>query len=146
MKLRRYWVTVVSKEHALRGIAGGFIQVCHGKGGPLKRISQGDGVLIYSPKLSMEGAEKLQCFTGIGVAADNEVFQFQMSEQFIPFRRRIRFQHCQETSILPLISQLSFITNKQSWGYPFRFGFFEIPENDFNLIADKMLVHEEIGG
>ncbi|MBS1638286.1 MAG: EVE domain-containing protein [Bacteroidetes bacterium] len=144
MKTSRYWVAVVSREHAMRGIAGGFIQVCHGKQSPLKRISKGDGLLIYSPKLSMEGTDKYQKFTAIGKASDEDVYAFQMTEHFVPFRRNIQFMEAREVSILPLIGKLSFIQNKQSWGYPFRFGFFEIPENDFNLIASNMLVHEEV--
>jgi len=44
-----------------------------------------------------------------------------------------------ETSILPLIENLQFIQNKQSWGYPFRFGMLEINEHDFDLISSQML-------
>jgi hypothetical protein len=40
---------------------------------------------------------------------------------------------------------LDFIKNKKAWGYPFRFGFFEISENDFNRITEKMLQHEVSG-
>ena len=65
-----------------------------------------------------------------------------MSENFNPFRRNMEFLECTECSIIPLISELEFIPNKKSWGYPFRFGFFEIKENDFNLITSKMLQNE----
>ena len=41
--------------------------------------------------------------------------------------------------IRPLIDQLNFIEDKQCWGYMFRFGFFEINQADFALIADQML-------
>ncbi len=65
-----------------------------------------------------------------------------MTENFNPFRRNIDFFECKECSIIPLINDLEFIINKKSWGYPFRFGFFEIKENDFNLISSKMLHYE----
>ena len=93
----------------------------------------------------MEGDQKCQSFTAIGQTMDEDVYQFKMTENFIPFRRNIKFHECQETSILPLIEDLEFIKNKKSWGYPFRFGFFEINENDFNLISSQMLKYEIIG-
>jgi len=48
----------------------------------------------------------------------------------------------QDISILPLINDLAFIRNKKSWGYSFRFGFFEIGKEDFALIASQMLINE----
>jgi predicted RNA-binding protein len=142
MKSQKYWIVVVSKEHTLRGVSGGFMQACHGKKAPLQRMKEGDWLVVYSPKINMEGNEKCQSFTAVGQAKDEEVYQFQMTENFIPFRRNINFYDCQETSILPLINELEFIPNKKSWGFPFRFGFFEINEKDFNLIVSKMLQNE----
>jgi predicted RNA-binding protein len=138
----KYWVAAISKEHTQRGVSGNFIQVCHGKQAPLKRMKKGDYLLIYSSKITMAGNEKLQKFTAVGQVIDDEVYQFQMTESFKPFRRNIEFLECEEVSIIPLINDLEFIHNKKSWGYPFRFGFFEIKENDFNLIASKMLKDE----
>ena len=142
MQKPKYWIAVVSKEHTMRGVSGGFMQVCHGKPAPLKRMKTNDWIIVYSPKLSMDGVEKCQAFTAIGQTIDEDVYQFQMTKDFIPFRRNIRFHDCEETSILPLIENLDFIQNKSRWGYPFRFGFFEINEHDFNIISSKMLVHE----
>lgn len=47
-----------------------------------------------------------------------------------------------ETPIRPLINDLSFIKNKQSWGFMFRFGMFEIPKTDFELIKNAMIKAE----
>lgn len=142
MSAEKYWVATISKEHIQRGVEGQFIQVCHGKEAPLKRMKKGDWLLVYSSKVSMEGTEKCQEFTAVGQVQDEAVYPFQMTEHFIPFRRNIVFQPCSSTSILPLIPELEFIQNKKAWGYPFRFGFFEIKEKDFNLIVSKMLAHE----
>jgi len=49
-----------------------------------------------------------------------------------------------DVSILPLINDLDFIQNKKSWGYPFRFGFFEIKQHDFDLISSQMLQHHHV--
>jgi hypothetical protein len=135
----KYWVVVVSKDHTQHGVKGGFMQACHGKQAPLKRMKKNDWVIFYSPKESMGGSERCQAFTAMGQAIDDDVFQFKMADDFIPFRRKIKFTECHETSILPLIDQLEFIQNKKSWGYVFRFGFFEINAHDFNLISSKML-------
>jgi hypothetical protein len=134
----KYWVAAVSKEHTMRGVAGSFMQVCHGKQTPLKRMKKGDYLIVYSSKITMEGNEKCQAFTAIGRVKDDDVYQFQMTENFKPFRRNIDFLDCHESSIVPLINDLEFIPNKKSWGYPFRFGFLEINEKDFNLISSKM--------
>ena len=134
----KYWIVVVSKDHMLRGVSGGFIQANHGKQAPLKRMTKGDGVIGYSPRQSYEGKEPCQAFTAIGVIADHEVHQHKLSENFMPYRRKINYFNCNETPIIPLIEQLDFIKNKKAWGFQFRFGFFEIPEKDFKLIKEKM--------
>ncbi|WP_045495426.1 EVE domain-containing protein [Chryseobacterium sp. StRB126] len=135
----RYWMASVSKEHTERGVEGNFIQVCHGKKAPLQRMKKGDYIIVYSSKIKMNSSEKLQNFTAIGKVMDEEVYSFQMTETFNPFRRDIEFYDCKECSIIPLIGQLDFIENKKFWGYPFRYGHFEISEKDFNLIASKMI-------
>ena len=135
----RYWIAAISKKHTELGVSGEFIQVCHGKQAPLKRMKKGDHILVYSSKITMEGNERYQMFTAIGEVVDEEVYQFQMTEDFNPFRRNIRFLKSEDVPINPLINQLEFISDKKHWGYPFRFGFFEINKNDFNLIASKML-------
>lgn len=139
MNTTKYWITTISKDHTQCGVSGGFIQINHGKQAPLKRMKKGDYLIVYSSKIAMEGKEKCQAFTAIGQVADDEIYQFKMSEDFEPFRRNIAFFDCQEVAIIPLINDLGFIPNKKLWGFPFRFGFFEIKENDFNLISSKML-------
>jgi predicted RNA-binding protein len=145
----RYWVIVASKDHVQRGVSGGFCQANHGKAAPLERMKPGDWVLFYSPKVAYTGKDRLQAFTAIGTVKANPVYQVEMGDDFTPYRRDVDFHECQETPIRPLIPQLSFIENKQRWGYVFRFGFFEIPEADFDLIAGEMLDDERkasIGG
>ncbi len=139
MSDRKYWIAVVSKEHVEWGVAGGFMQACHGKQAPLKRMQKGDGVIFYSSKERMTDTEKLQTFTAIGEVADDLIYPFSMSDTFVPYRRNIKFKECRAVSIIPLINQLTFIADKRSWGYPFRYGFLEISEGDFNLIGAQML-------
>jgi predicted RNA-binding protein len=135
----KYWIVVVSKDHIARGVEGGFMQANHGKEAPLKRMDVGDGVIFYSPKKTYGGNEVLQAFTAIGEVADDKIYQHKMADDFIPYRRNINYFKCQETPIAPLINELDFIENKTSWGYKFRFGFFEIPERDYKLIRSAMI-------
>ena len=131
----KYWVIVASKDHVRTGIA----QACHGKSSPLKRMSQGDFIIYYSGKQTFGKTDKCQQFTALGKVIDQEIHHVQISENFYPSRRKIEFSECKEISIIPLIDDLDFIPNKKSWGYPFRFGFFEINSHDFHLISSKML-------
>ena len=135
----KYWVVVASKDHASRGVRGGFIQANHGKEGPLKRIRPQDWIIVYSPKETFEGDTKLQAFTAIGQAADDTVYAVSMTSDFLPFRRNVHFYPCREAPVAPLVDELQFITNKKSWGFPFRFGFFEIKEEDFTRIQSTLL-------
>ena len=142
MKTARYWVVVVSKDHIANGVKGGFMQANHGKSSSLKKLHVNDWVIFYSPKQTYSGDKALQAFTAIGQVKDDELYQYKMSEDFIPYRRNVTFYKCEETPIAPLINELEFIENKKAWGYRFRFGFFEIDENDFDLIRSKMLNEE----
>ena len=135
----KYWIIVASKDHVQRGLAGGFIQANHGKPAPLKRMKPGDWVIFYSPKLEYDKPEKCQCFTAIVRVVDDEVYQQDMGNEFVPFRRKVQFLPSKDVSILPLIDELIFIKDKTHWGAPFRFGILQIPEEDFQLIAGQMV-------
>lgn len=142
MSEARYWVIVASKNHVMNGVRWGIAQANHGKAAPLKRMQVGDGVLYYSPKLEFDGNEKLQAFTAIGRVTGEAVYQFDMGGGFVPYRRDVKYMDCVDAPIQPLIPALTFIENKTSWGYLFRFGFFEIPKVDFDLIASQMLTEK----
>ena len=137
----RYWIAVASREHVMRGVAGGFAQVCHGKEGPLKRMAGGDWVIYYSPTEKFGGDEQCRRFTAIGNVSAKVPYEFKMSDDFIPWRRDVSYITAQEVAIEPIIAKLSFIPNKQRWGFPFRRGCFEIPLSDFRIIASKMRIN-----
>lgn len=118
---------------------GGFTQAGHGKATGLKRLKAGDWIVFYSPKTSYQDGEPLQAFTAIGQVKDDELYQFEMAPGFVPWRRNVECKDCTELPIKPLIDELSFIQDKTHWGYKFRFGLFEIPKADFELIQAAML-------
>ncbi len=132
--MTKYFIGVVSKEHVLRGVSLGIAQIGHGKRSGLARMHTGDWLIYYSPKVALDSKEPLQAFTAVGKMVDNEIYQFDESPTFKPFRRNVKYEKVKEAPIAPLIESLSFIKNKISWGYVFRYGLVEIPEEDFELI------------
>jgi EVE domain len=131
-------VNTVSRDHVLAAVEGGFTQAGHGKPSGLKRLSAGDSLVFYSPKTTLRGGTPVQAFTAIGLVADDEPYQVLMSPDFRPWRRNVKFSRCIEAPITPMIEELSFIKNKRRWGYAFRFGLFQIPSTDFELIKRAM--------
>jgi EVE domain len=138
--MMRYWINTISKDHLQKGIGGGFTQADHGKNTRLKRLSKGDYLIFYSPKTSLKGGDIVQAFTAIGVIDDDVPYQVEMTPDFHPWRRKVKFLESEEVGIKLLLKCLTFIKDKQHWGYPFRMGLFEIHEADFELIANAMSV------
>ncbi|HEX8548458.1 MAG TPA: EVE domain-containing protein [Cytophagaceae bacterium] len=115
---RKFWIIVASKDHVKTGIAEGIAQACHGKASPLRRMRKGDFVIYYSGKQHFGKPEKCQEFTAVGIVKDDEVYPFQMTAEFCPFRRNIEFYKSEDVSILPMIDELEFIQNKKKLGIP----------------------------
>jgi hypothetical protein len=132
------WVAVASAEHVRIGRSRGFMQVCHGKAAPLKRIHPGDGVVYYSPTNVFRGKDRLQCFTAIGVVRQGVPYQADMDGGFCPFRRDVSWHAAEEVPIKPLLGSLDFTTAGSNWGFQLRFGLFEISEHDMAVIAAAM--------
>lgn len=141
----KYWIAVASAEHVRRGLAGGFMQVCHGKAAPLRRIQPGDWVSYYSPTVTFGGKDTLQAFTAIGRALEPDPYQVDMGEGFHPFRRDVVWSPAQQdAAIRPLLDQLSFTAGQRSWGYAFRYGLFPVTQDDMRLIAHSMHSEEAV--
>jgi hypothetical protein len=135
------WIAVASAEHARRGCAvpqRGFMQLCHGKCAPLKRMAPGDRVAYYAPTITMGGKDKLQSFVSIGVVQAGEPYAFDMGGGFVPFRRDVVYVSAHEAPIAPLLEQFEFVEDRTRWGYKFRFGLFKVSDADMRLIAGAM--------
>jgi len=61
---RNYWIGVVSREHVLIGVKGGFVQLNHGKRTPVQKLKGGDGLVMYSPRLAYPDGEPYQSLFG----------------------------------------------------------------------------------
>jgi hypothetical protein len=135
----RAWIAVASAEHVRRGRAEGFMQVCHGKVAPLRRLRPGDRVVYYSPATQMGRKDRLQCFTALGTVRDGDAYEVDMGGGFRPFRRDVDWQpSIRETPIQSLLDRLAFTAGKTNWGAAFRFGLLEIASTDMGLIASEM--------
>jgi len=89
MPARNYWVGVVSLDHVALGVAGGFVQLNHGKAGPLERMQPGDGFVFYSPKSAYPDGDTLQAFTAIGRVAASGVAALPARDGSFHFRRQV---------------------------------------------------------
>ncbi|MDB5861954.1 MAG: hypothetical protein JWQ76_5643 [Ramlibacter sp.] len=133
-----HWLGVVSRSHVQIGVAGGFIQLNHGRKAPLQKLQAGDRVVIYSPRTDYPDGAPLQAFTALGTVVSGDIYQVEMAPDFKPYRVDVKFAACDEAPIQPLIERLSFIKNKTHWGAAFRFGQLKLPAADFALIAKAM--------
>ena len=131
------WIAVASAEHVRRGRAQGFMQVCHGRGAPLRRIGPGDRVAFYSPTVTFRGKDRLQAFTALGIVKDGEPYRFDMGGGFCPFRRDVTWLDAREAPIQPLLGALEF-TAARNWGYPLRRGLVPVSAHDMDAIAAAM--------
>jgi hypothetical protein len=91
-----------------------------------------------SPKTKLREGEPIKAFTAIGKIKGGEPYAVEMSECFMPTRRDVDYSPCKEVLIKALLDKLSFTMNNTAWGMIMRSGFFEISEDDFNIISFEM--------
>lgn len=120
------------------GRAGGFMQLCHGKAAPLRRLSPGDGIVYYSPTEAFRGPSGFSSFTALGDVKGGEPYRIDCGAGFVPHRRDVDWRQAGETPIRPLLDTLELTRGKRNWGYQLRFGLLEIGEADFDRIALAM--------
>ena len=121
MTERRYWVVVVSREHARRGLEGGFVMANHGKRAPVARMARGDVVLVYSPTTAYPHGELLRAVTVVGEVTSDE----PEPSSAIPggFRRRAALREVDPP--VPLADIRDHLPTSR-----LRFGFFELEAAD----------------
>jgi hypothetical protein len=144
-RIEKSWLAVASAEHVQIGLSSGIMQVCHGKAGPLRRLSGGDRIVYYSPTTMFKAGTRLQAFTAIGRVKPGEPYFYDMGGGFIPSRRNVDWFDAQEAPIHPLLHALSFTEGRKNWGYCLRFGLIEITAADMDKIALAMQA-KDIGG
>src|SRR6266850_1582949 len=112
---RRTVEPVATAEHVEIGRSAGFLQVCHGKATPLRRVQPGDRVVyyspnrIYSPSHASREKDRLQAFTAIGTVKQGAPYQADMGFGFQPYRRDVDWHDAQPTPIATLQDALAFM-------------------------------------
>ncbi len=132
----RYWIVVMAKAHVDVAVAGGYVEINHGKAGPLERMQAGDGVACYSPRLDYPDGAALQAFTALGAVDGTPIYQCSAGPA--PFRRRVDWRCVAPAPIRPLLEHLDFIRNKADWGAALRFGVVRVEASDFQSITAAM--------
>jgi len=141
--MRKNWLAVASADHVAVGRTAGFMQVCHGKVSPLKRVQPGDRIVYYSPNQhysashAQRGKDRLQTFTAIGTVKDGKPYQADMGGGFQPFRRDVTWHEAEPVSLMLLLQKLA-LTQEKNWGYRLRQGLVEISDADMTTIAEAM--------
>ena len=141
--MKKNWVAVASADHVAVGRMAGFMQVCHGKVSPLKRVRPGDRIVYYSPNQrysashAQRGKDRLQAFTAIGTIKEGTPYQADMGGGFLPFRRDVMWHEAEPVALAHLQASLGF-TREKNWGYRLRQGLVEISDADMTLIAEAM--------
>ena len=136
--MTKYFLICASKDHVLQGVKQGIAQAGHGSKDFMSKLSKGDWIVYYSSKEKFEKGKAYQKFTAIGQIMEDEPYQPDTQNKFKPYRRNVDYKICHETEIHPLIENLSFIKNKNHWGFYLISGFREIPSEDFEVIKKAM--------
>jgi len=137
-QIARAWLGVVSAEHARLAVAGGFIQLNHGKRPGVARLHKGDGFAIYSPTDQYGAKAPLRAFTALGIVADDEPYQaapMSMGHRGTvePWRRTIAFEPITPIPLLDVTAELR-LTDSPNWGYQLRRGLVPLAPEDFSVL------------
>lgn len=135
-----HWIGVAVAEHIHAAVAGGFIQLGHGKQAPLKRLSPGDQIVLYATKQSLDDGTAVNSFVAVGEIDDEEIRQVSQTDCFHPFRRGVTYDvSVNPVSIRPMLSELDLTKERgRHWGMALRQSLVKISENDFRTIIDRM--------
>jgi hypothetical protein len=149
--MSRNWLAVAPAEHVEIGRSEGFVQICHGKATPLRRLQPGDRVVYYSPNRryspshAARGKDRLQAFTAIGTVKDGDPYQADMGGGFQPYRRDVAWHEARQTQLGTLRDTLGF-TQHRNWNYRLRQGLIEISHADMVTIAAAMFRDAALSG
>ena len=133
-----YWMGVVHRDHALRGVTQGIVQTNHGAKFGVARMRPGDGFVFYSPKDVYPDGRSLREFTAIGIVAPGEVWQAEQGD-FRPWRRKVDWDDSATAApITPLLDVLELTRGIRNWGLQLQKGHLPLSEHDFRIIAQQM--------
>ncbi len=133
----RNWLAIASADHVRLGRKLGFLQVCHGRAAPLRRVQPGDRIVCYSPTDSFRGNDSLKAFTALGTVCAGGVYQAEIAGGFRPHRRAVDWHDAAEIPMAFVQDGLEF-RRSRNWAYRWRSGLVEISDRDMATIAEAM--------
>jgi len=133
----RFWVVVASREHVSLAVAGSFCQAAHGKLTPLRRLSAGDRVVYYAPRVGLRSGDRVQAFVALGEVSDGSIYRISLDGSSV-YRRSMHYREVSEVPVRPLLERLSMTRGYEPWGFVFRRSLFEITASDHDLLAALM--------
>jgi len=111
-----YWIGVATANHVTMGVAGGFMQLSHGKAAPPKREQLGDIIAYYSPVATFGSTEKLRAFRAIGRVKVGKAYRGDIGRGFKSYRRDVTWSASEFVPIEFLLDDLEFTRCKKSSG------------------------------
>lgn len=131
----KYWIGVISGDHAKVAVAEGVCAFSHGKETPVAKLSVGDRIAYYAPRSGIGEGAPIQGFVALGTVTGDEAYQRQWAKTgFVAWVRDADMRAVGPIPVKPMLDDLSFIKNPRFWGMAFRRGQFEIPADDFARI------------
>lgn len=100
-------------------------------------MKKGDYLLYYSPKTDLYDGEKLQAFTAAGKMTDDNVYSFEMSPDFIPYRRNVMYYQPVQSCSIDIARQHP---EWKEYASQLRYGLFEVSKDFYLHIFNHMKV------
>ncbi|MBF9035390.1 EVE domain-containing protein [Rhodobacterales bacterium HKCCE2091] len=134
-----FWIGVAHARQVAIAREGGFVAFSHGREAAARRLSPGDRVIWYAPRDEFEGAP-VQAFVAHATVTGETPVQKHYGDRGLEgWTRDAAYDEVTEVPVRPLLDALSFVADPAHWGMAFRRGQFEIPGEDYRLIAGRML-------
>jgi predicted RNA-binding protein len=149
----RYWILCMSEDNYEIARTQGLIGLAERHKTAMRRLAIGDMMTFYISKKKVDSlpndpANKVQQFrevarvTGDAFESNDLIWHVREGEIF-PHRRQVEFLADGRVEARSLIPRLAFITNTAFWALPFRKGYVEITQKDFETIHKAMAVGSE---
>jgi hypothetical protein len=140
---QQFWMGVVHRDHALRGVSQGIAQTNHGAKFGIARMKPGDGFVFYSPKDVYPDGHSLREFTAIGIVAPGDPWQSASvmgpGSEVRPWRRKVDWDESAKAApITPLLDVLELTRGIRNWGLQLQKGHLALSAHDFAIIAHEM--------
>jgi predicted RNA-binding protein len=146
----RYWILCMSEDNYEIARKEGLIGLAERHKTAMQKLAIGDMMTFYISKKQVDSPSddpmhKVQRFCGMArVTSDafesNDLIWHVREGEIFPHRRKVEFLADGSAEARPLIGRLSFVTNTAFWALPFRKGYVDVPQKDFDTIHEAMAV------